>query len=857
MIKKLFVLLIFLCSTPAMVLQKTANNDLPFVYYVDKTNDFAIEQIKSLPTSSWKRVKNFKRFSSVVWLRLEIVNDCAYEKWILCSRKPPNYEDVYLVENGHIVYESHVGTKVAYEKRDIPHRYCLFPLHIEKNKRYTLYVRLQSVAVARFNIGLYEKDAFAKYDTQDVAYKMFFYGCLFLLVIYNAVIGFFTRNIKYLYYCLYFMGFNIYFLLEEGFIAAYNIHHWQNEVHIFAVLCKWWSFYLFVYYLLDVKTHFSYTKQLFRFFIVALPTASCLYFVGLFTFHGSIRCFMLSIVFLTCALPWMIWKIRYHNSYVIYFGLGWLTICCAAIANILLTEGIISNVIWNDNVYKVITVFEGVVFSLALVDRVNQEKEAKMRLQQELHSYQELEKSRLQTMVNEKTELLQKAIADVEKSSRAKSEFLALMSHELRTPLNAIMGFSYALGQQQDLCAKARKDIRIIYQSGEHLLNVINMVLDLSKIEAEHMDLKLQDVDFDEFLRELCNIFSFKARQKGIAFIFDSNNIPRFIHCDKTKLRQILLNILSNAVKFTEKGNVRFVVTAQQTTAHEVHLVFKVHDTGCGIDAQEIKKVFQPFVQTSSGEKQEGGIGLGMAISLRFAQLMAGKILIDSGLGKGTTVTLEIPVNVVQHISKDSEAKFAIQQHPQLSVLIADDKDVNRALLKKILDPFQFRIYEASTGKEAIALWERHRPYITLMDIRMPELDGREATKHIKNIHREAIIIAITASAFEEDKEAILAAGCDEILIKPVHPLQLLQVMEKYSQLNIQHQQDGDNREVTVDILSQRECHLLKKAVIEASMDKINAIINEIPQPLQGTLKKLADNFDYEEIIYLLDKHQE
>ncbi len=862
--KLFFWSLILIFHIQTLALETKVNNDFRFMYYEDKTSGFEIDKIQSLAISNWKTVqtKNFKHSSSAFWLRLEVVNNSEYENWILCSKKTVDYQDVYLVKNKHIVYESHVGAKVAYDKRDIPHRYCLFPLHLKQNVHYTMYIRLKSEAIIRFEISLYEKDAFAEYNAQNLALQTFFYGCFFILIIYNAAVGFFTRNIVYLYYCLYFVGLNIFFLLQEGFLAVYNTENIQDELHILSILCTVLCFYLFVYQLLDIKAHLLRFRYFFHFFIAALPSSSCLYFIGIISFRDNIKVFIASILFLAFTLPWITWKIRHENRYVIYFGIGWLAVCLATIANILQTEGFISGSVWNDNIYKMIIAFEGIVFSFALVDRINEEKDAKLRLQEDLHTYQEQEKLRLQTMVDEKTILLQQAIAKVKKSSRAKSEFLALMSHELRTPLNAIMGFSYMLGQQKKLHEKTRKDLQIIYQSGEHLLNIINMVLDLSKIEAKQMELELQDVDFDEFLYELRDIFSFKAQQKNIQFVFTSD-VPRYIHCDKTKLKQILLNILANALKFTEQGSIHFKVTSRRVLSQEVHLVFEVRDTGSGIDSQEIDKVFQPFLQTKSGLQKEGGIGLGMSISLKFAQLMGGGISVDSIPKKGTTVTLEIQATVSKEISKKSPevTPLITQQYPKISVLIADDKEVNRSLLKKILRPFQFQIYEASTGEQAIELWKKYQPPLILMDIHMPELNGCEVTERIKKLDKKVIIIAVTASAFPEDKEAMIAAGCNEILVKPVNPLLLLKIIQKHLNVDCEfrqyNSQDSNRTCISLQGLSKKERQLLRQAAIEANMDEINSIIQRTPQLLQERLNELACNFAYEEIVDLIDNCQE
>ena len=266
MLKKIFWLLIFLSHLQALDLQTKVNSDLSFSYYEDETSQLDINKIHSLPMSSWSPCKNnnFKHSSSAFWLRLEIVNRSEYNKWILCSKKRLNYLDVYLLEKNKVVYESHVGTKLAYRNSDISHRYFLFPLHLQKKHNYVLYIRLASISIIRFNITLCEEREFFHRDTQDLAYQVFFYGCFFVIIIFNIVIGVFTWNIKYLYYVLYFTAVSLFFLLQEGFVREYEIHSLDNELHIFSILSKWLFFYLFVYYLLDIKTHFLRIKYFFH-----------------------------------------------------------------------------------------------------------------------------------------------------------------------------------------------------------------------------------------------------------------------------------------------------------------------------------------------------------------------------------------------------------------------------------------------------------------------------------------------------------------------------------------------------------------------------------------------------------------
>ncbi|WP_372370304.1 7TM diverse intracellular signaling domain-containing protein [Candidatus Uabimicrobium sp. HlEnr_7] len=865
MLKKFFLLFIFVAHIQGLVLQTKVNDNIRFTYYEDKTGNLGIGKVKSLPMPNWNAVKinNFSHSSSAFWLRLEITNNSEYKKWMLYSVQPLNYLDVYLEHNKRIVYKSHVGTKVAYNKRDVKHRYLLFPLHLEQNQSYVVYLRIVSSRILRFDIRLYEKEAFIKNDVRELTHQAFFYGCFFILLIYNTVIGIFTRNIKYLYYCLYFVGVNLFLLQQEGITAAYNVHNFDNELHIFSILCAWLFLCLFVYYLLDVRMHFPRLKYVFHFFITAIPTISCLYFAGIMAFENNIKFLAVGILSITCSFPWLTWKLRHKNRSIIYFGLGWLSVGLASIVMFLHTEGFIPYNVWDNDISKSIIIFEAIAFSLALADRVNEEKEEKLHLQRQFYAYQEQEKSRLHKMVDEKTAQLKEATIFAEKASRAKSEFLALMSHELRTPLNAIMGFSYTLGQKENICRETRKDLQLIYQSGEHLLNIINMVLDLSKIEAERMELELQNVDLFELLQELSNIFSFQAQQKNIQFLFEGKDLPHFVYCDKTKVRQILLNVLSNALKFTEEGSVHFLVTSKPISAQKIRIIFTIRDTGSGIAQHEIQKVFQPFAQTKSGKQKKEGTGLGMAISLKFVQLMNGEISIDSVPMKGTTIAVDILVTVSEEMVKKDVHIHPLNTQPssKLRVLIADDQEVNRLLLRKILTPFAFEIHEAHDGKQVIDLWQKYKPHLILLDIHMSELDGHQVIKDIKRSDNKAIIIVITAFAFHKEKQAIITSGCDDILTKPVSPPQLLKIIEKHLTLQFQCKDEDEKQKLSplelMRVFSNEQKFLLKQAATEAEIETIQNIIGELSMEHTATieyLSKLLYEFNYEKIVNLINK---
>ncbi len=433
---------------------------------------------------------------------------------------------------------------------------------------------------------------------------------------------------------------------------------------------------------------------------------------------------------------------------------------------------------------------------------------------------------------------LQKAKIAAETANRAKGQFLANMSHELRSPLNAILGFAQLMVKSPTLPPEHIENAGIISRSGEHLLNLINQVLDFSKIEAGGTSLNEKNFDLYRLLDDVEDMFHLKAEDKHLQLIFDcASTVPRYVRTDEVKLRQVLINLLNNALKFTSDGGVSVRVglgsgkksfsspihysqTVSEATAqspsdafpgnyyhsegsslsrvpseNQHHLItnqkslitFEVEDTGAGIAADELDGLFEAFVQTKAGKESQEGTGLGLPISRRFVQLMGGDISVNSEVGRGSIFKFVIAVTVVD--AEDVESKqltrrvIAIEPNqPRYRILIVDDKPLNRQLLIKLLNPLGFELQEACNGKEAIEIWDNWEPHLIWMDMRMPIMDGYKATKEIKATTKgqATAIIALTASVFEEERAIVLSAGCDDFLRKPFREEDIFTAMNKH-----------------------------------------------------------------------------
>jgi adenylate cyclase len=496
-------------------------------------------------------------------------------------------------------------------------------------------------------------------------------------------------------------------------------------------------------------------------------------------------------------------------------------------------------------------------------------------------SHQELENyaQTLELKVQQRTqELLEKNIAlekaklAAEAANRAKSAFLANMSHELRTPLNAILGFSQLLNREPELQPQHREQIGIINRSGNHLLNLINDILELSKIEAGKAVINLSKIDLYSLLQTWQEMFQLKATSKGLELIFAvALDLPRYVETDERKLSQILINLLGNAIKFTEKGRVILHVKKgnsswvisngkekYQLPNTNYQLVFEVEDTGPGIAPEEIEKLFASFVQTEAGVKSQQGTGLGLAISYQLAKLMGGEITVQSTVGEGSVFQLLLPVSLPEFAqilepTHTPEVIGLAPNQPRYRILIVEDVAENRLFLVQLLLSVGFEVREAENGQAAMPIWESWHPDLILMDIRMPVMDGYEATRQIKATPagQKTPIVAITASVFD-NKPAILAAGCDDCVQKPFRDSELLTKIAEH--LGVQYLYAEKQLHPTPappeKNISRKSAGIVEKTTLE----NLQACLLEMPTQWKTELYDAALLLDEEQCVQLLDQ---
>ncbi|MES2355424.1 MAG: ATP-binding protein [Pseudomonadota bacterium] len=493
-------------------------------------------------------------------------------------------------------------------------------------------------------------------------------------------------------------------------------------------------------------------------------------------------------------------------------------------------------------------------------------------LDEELVAYQE----GLADLVKQKTAELMVAKEKAEAASHAKSAFLASMSHELRTPLNAILGYAQILKRDKNLDGRHVNSARTIEHSGEHLLALINDILDLAKIEARKVELYPCPIDLPAFLHLVADIINIKATEKNLLFTHEvSPLLPRTVAVDENRLRQVLLNLLSNAVKFTQHGLVSLHVHVINKNDSDALLRFEVQDTGVGIDKSHLETIFQPFEQAGDVKQRLGGTGLGLAISRELVWLMGSNIHIDSTPGQGSRFWFELRLPIIEATvtAMSDERKVIGYRGPRKKILIVDDIPINRAVVADFLKPLGFEVIEAENGEVALAIAQSHVPDLILMDNLMPVMSGHDVTQRLRNLptFKEVPIIAISASAFDTDRQNYLAIGVDAFLVKPInfdillrHIATLLQLNWIYESSGQSEIADADNtREFPLVPPPMEEIKILHAFAMRGSMRDIRQrtyyleTLDEHYIPFAEKLRVLALECQSQAILELVEKYME
>ncbi|MEO7720139.1 MAG: PAS domain S-box protein [Capsulimonas sp.] len=498
---------------------------------------------------------------------------------------------------------------------------------------------------------------------------------------------------------------------------------------------------------------------------------------------------------------------------------------------------------------------------------VNQDITERKHSEESLRQY----KDRLEDLVDQRTVELTAARNQAEAANHAKSVFLANMSHELRTPLNAVLGFSYLMLIAPDISPEQRKTLDIINRSGDHLLHLINDVLDVARIEAGREVVKPIDFDLESAIQDVTDMMRIRAEQKQLQLIVEqSDQAPRFVRTDQTKLRHILINLIGNAIKFSERGSVILRIdVAGDAKSHPMDLIFEVEDTGYGISPEDQASIFEPFFQAGTPTEQMG-TGLGLTITKQFVELMGGSINVQSILGAGSCFRVTIPVAMGESAAIPATQKQlgrvirVAPNQPNYRILIVEDQIANSTILQMLLGSAGFLTKVVEDGAQAIEQFRNWRPDFIWMDRRMPVMDGMEATKRIRAIEggNDVRIVGLTASAFANEQDELLASGMDDCIGKPFRPNEIFECMAR--QLGVQYEYEtAAPAPISPGVLSPEAIASLpeelkvelKNALLALDIGQIASIVQRIASQnaaLGRTLQEHADAFAYTSMLQAL-----
>lgn len=875
-------------------------------YLEDPTSELTIADVTapayaSRFVRSQQGTPNFGYTNSAYWVRLRLRNAATRTtEW----RLELGFANMHFVEcyrpnagqNGFDVIRT--GARLPFATRDIPYHRFVFALTLPPEAEQVIYLRLQSEAVMRLPLTLWSPAAFHRASQRTMLLAGLFYGALLMMAGYNTFLWLALRDRSYLYYVSFIASIAFGQLAYEGFVGQYlcpnTVEGGRFTIPLFFACISMTA----IKFMMASLNSRKYTPRSHVVLIGFLATWSVILAIIPFVSYGAIIRVMLilrsCVTVSTLIVSFLIWRKGYRPAR--YFFWAWLIVLLPNLLFSLTRLGWTTSSTLAEHGYQFGVMLMVLLLSLSLADRIHllrEEKDAaQMQALTSLQAQDRLIREQnvvLEQQVAARTEQLavtnrqlSEAKDHAEAANRAKSAFLANMSHELRTPLNTILGFTQILAHTPHT-TQERDHLGIILRSGEHLLTLINQVLDLSKIEAGRITLNETRCDLRELLSELEEMFRLKAQQKQLTLVIEGlADAPRFVQTDAVKLRQALINLLNNAIKFTETGGVTVRVThisevSKTSEMSRVRLRFDIEDTGDGIAPEELDHLFTPFVQTTTGRSAQEGTGLGLPISRSFARVMGGDITVASRLGQGSTFSVTILARVL-----DAGEEAAAPQRrtviglapgqPQYRLLVVDDHPPNRQLLLALLAPFGFALREAANGQEALDIWEAWQPHLIWMDARMPVMGGYDAIRQIREreTHHDnppTKIIVISASSLEDEHDAAIANGADDFLRKPFKEQEIFAAIQ--AQLGVEFLYDetpereeaqtmtDDEMRAALNALPEERrstlthaCTIADIAVISAEIEAIRAL----DPALADRLATLCDNFEYPKILSILQE---
>jgi len=782
--------------------------------YKDFENNKIISEVVNLSDSDWqpslKDIPSFGYQETTLWFRLRVINNLNHNLNYLINIANSNLDEVniYIFKNGLLLNRFEFGDHSPFDQREINDRYFLTPVQLNSNSQYDIYVSVFNLGTLQVPIYLQSHELVASENQSSLLLWGIYFGLCMIMALYNFILYLSVRDSSYLLFALFILGNILFHACMQGFGFQYvwpnfeSINEWLLPTSN-ASLYVFGGLFISQFVKLKSISSWQYIAMMFvisisTFMLFASPWLPYQTSVYINTFLG----FPFSVVSIIACVT----ALRQGNQEVRFFLVSWVIFVVAAFVLTANKLGIVPRNIFTENGLQIGNALSILFISLALADRINIEKKQRiasdkeaLRLEKEARANKEkqfeLEIQAKEAELKAQSEIItaREEVLLAKAKSKTKSSFLATMSHEIRTPLNGILGMSGMLSDTT-LTAKQQGFLDVITSSGRSLLNLINDILDLSKIESGKMEVEYRVFDVHQLHRETIRTFELLAKDKSIQLVCEIEpTVSQYMKSDSNRLQQVLLNLLGNALKFTEKGCIRLKVSCSKVTDIESQrfsniIKTEVIDSGIGLTEKQQSKLFQSFSQAdSSTTRKYGGTGLGLSISKKIIELLGGKIGVISKKNEGSTFWFDTPnlkmtdeeVEEFKReqcsLLKDEKQKEIKDKLEGLTVLVAEDNKVNQMVIKGMLSKLGLKCYIAENGEEALEHVKNYYDEIdaVLMDCEMPVMDGYQATREIraweKSQGKKSLpILAVTAHALKEMVQDSLDAGMDGHISKPI-----------------------------------------------------------------------------------------